>query len=244
MVIGVYVEKILMNKQEYEAEFASVVAALKSAREAYNIAPAASRKLRLAELTVLKDKLLRLGSVEKKFPKDAYYKAPLPADEDARLKALARLNVLDSPYEALFDAITQVASQVCGTPIALISLIDADRQWFKANVGMPGVTETPRELAFCGHAILSDNVLEVPDATLDIRFAENPLVTGSPEIRFYAGAPISLPMGEKIGTLCVIDHVASNLQEHQKTTLAGLANVVAKALVARNMTLNNAHNHS
>ncbi len=232
-----------MNKQEYEIEFASVVAQLAVAREAYNIATAATRQLRLAELTVLKDRLLKLGSIEKKFPKDAYYKAPHPPNESERLKALAKLNVLDSPYEALFDAITQVASQVCGTPIALISLIDADRQWFKANVGLPGVTETPREIAFCGHAILGDNVLEVPDATLDIRFALNPLVTGEPEIRFYAGAPITLPMGEKIGTLCVIDHVDSHLQPHQIETLAGLANVVAKALVARNMTLNNAQGH-
>lgn len=114
--------------------------------------------------------------------------------EKQRLKALRQLNVLDSPFETIFDTITQLASEVCGTPVALISLVDEHRQWFKSNVGLNGVTETDRSVAFCAHTILTNQILEVPDATQDDRFSENPLVTGNPDIRFYAGAPITLPM--------------------------------------------------
>ena len=227
-----------MNQSEYESQFESVVLQLQKARQAYDAASAEKRAIRLAELTVLKDKLLELTRAQKQFAKNPLYKAKLPENEPERLKALVDLHVLDTPYEDLFDAIVQLASKVCGTPIALISLIDADRQWFKANVGLPGATETPREHAFCAHAIHSNDIMEVVDATLDARFANNPLVTGQPDIRFYAGAPIALERGEKIGTLCVIDRKTSRLNDYQKDTLEGLANIVAKALLARAQSIN------
>lgn len=162
---------------------------------------------------------------------------PKPKNERERLMALRQLKVLDSPYETLFDEITKVASDICGTPIALISLIDDNRQWFKANTGLPGVYETPREDAFCSHTIMSDQLMEVKDATIDQRFANNKLVLNSPFIRYYAGAPITLPLGENIGSLCVIGEKAGALNSTQKTLLTGLAKVVAEALVARKMRL-------
>lgn len=126
-------------------------------------------------------------------------------NEAATLAALHALEVLDTGPEAEFDALVRAASTICGVPISLISLIDAERQWFKANVGLPGVSETPRDVAFCAHAVLGDEIFEVPDATRDARFADNPLVAGQPAIRFYAGAPIRLTDGSRVGTLCVID---------------------------------------
>ena len=159
--------------------------------------------------------------------------APLPADEDARLARLRALAVLDSAPEALFDAMARTASLVCGTPIAMLSLVDAQRQWFKAVVGLPGVTETPRDVAFCGHAILGETVLEVPDARHDARFASNPLVTGDPNIRFYAGAPLRLGDGSALGTLCVIDRQPRHLTAQQRELLRQLADVAAQALELR-----------
>jgi GAF domain-containing protein len=131
-----------------------------------------------------------------------------PFNESPRITRLRELMVLDSAPEPLFDSIVQLASEVCGAPIALVSLVDAERQWFKANVGLPGVNETPRDVAFCAHAIEDDALFEVPDAARDPRFRANPLVIGAPDIRFYAGAPLVLPGGERIGTLCVIDRQA------------------------------------
>jgi diguanylate cyclase (GGDEF)-like protein/PAS domain S-box-containing protein len=159
--------------------------------------------------------------------------APVPADEADRLAALTGLNVLDSPPEPHFDAVVQAASLACGTPIALISLVDRHRQWFKANQGLLGVTETSREAAFCAHTILGDDLFEVADATLDPRFADNPLVVGSPRIRFYAGAPIRISGGQKVGTLCVIDQRPRELDDDQRRILANLATVAARALEAR-----------
>ncbi|MBL8654822.1 MAG: GAF domain-containing protein [Alphaproteobacteria bacterium] len=127
-----------------------------------------------------------------------------PNDEAARLAALRRLDVLDTAPERTFDDLVLVAKALFGVPIALISLIDADRQWFKANIGLPA-SQTPRSLSFCGHAILRDEALVVPDASEDPRFHDNPLVTDGPNIRFYAGQPLRLPDGFTIGTLCVID---------------------------------------
>jgi diguanylate cyclase (GGDEF)-like protein/PAS domain S-box-containing protein len=144
-------------------------------------------------------------------------------DEAERLAALRALEILDSAPEPAFDALVRAASLVCGAPIALISLIDADRQWFKANLGLPGVTETPRDLAFCAHAILGDDILEVADAAVDPRFADNPLVTGNPDIRFYAGAPLRLKDGSTVGTLCVIDRRARRLDDTQREILSSLA---------------------
>ena len=158
-------------------------------------------------------------------------------DESRRLAALRELGVLDTLPEAAFDTITRTAAQLCGVPIALISLIDAQRQWFKSNFGLDGVAETPRNVAFCDHAIRADTLFEVPDATRDARFADNPLVTGDPDIRFYAGAPITLPGGERIGTVCVIDRTPHHLEEHQRAMLQSLAAIVGAMLAQRRQLL-------
>jgi len=160
--------------------------------------------------------------------------------EKVRLSALHKLNILDSPFETLFDTIAQVASEVCGTPISLITFVDEDRQWFKANVGLPGITETPREGGFCTYSIMNDGILEVPDATQDDRFWDNQYVTGTPNIRFYAGVPIKLPLGENVGSLCVIDQKPGYLTDHQRIALAGLARIITKALIAREASLKTA----
>lgn len=132
--------------------------------------------------------------------------APLPKDEQARLEALRAYLVLDTPADPSFDRITDLASRICDAPIATITLIDADRQWFKSVVGFDE-RETPRDWAFCSHTILETGALPmvVPDAHLDARFRTNPVTVGSPYLRFYAGAPLITPSGHKLGTLCVAD---------------------------------------
>lgn len=157
--------------------------------------------------------------------------------ENKRLESLHALNVLDSASEADLDAVVKVASLVCGVPISLISLIDDDRQWFMANIGLNGVSETPRDIAFCSHAILANDILEIQDATRDARFAANPLVTAEPNIRFYAGAPLSLIDGTHAGTLCVIDRRPGKLSAVQREALSLLATVAARALEGRRALL-------
>lgn len=164
--------------------------------------------------------------------------APLAPDEASRLSALRELLVLDSDPEPVFDNIARMAAGICGAPIALMSLVDDERQWFKANVGLHGVSETPRSIAFCAHAILGDAVFVVPDATLDSRFADNQLVSASPNIRFYAGAPLKLTGGERVGTLCVIDRQARSLTDAQLQLLDSLAAVASDALVMRRDLIN------
>ncbi len=159
--------------------------------------------------------------------------AVLPPNEVQRLQALRELHVLDTPPEVAFDALVEAASIVCGTPIALVSLVDEGRQWFKANHGLAGATETPRDIAFCSHAILDTEIFEIPDAALDSRFDDNPLVTGDPNIRFYAGTPIELLDGSRVGTLCVIDRVPRNLNADQRRVLACLGRAAASALQDR-----------
>jgi hypothetical protein len=154
------------------------------------------------------------------------------ADELARLEALARYEILDTAAEAAYDDLTQLAAQVCGTPIALISLLDHDRQWFKSRVGLT-VSETPRAIAFCDYTILQAEPLVVPDALLDERFATNPLVTGDPNIRFYAGIPLTTPDHYRIGTLSVIDRVARQLSAAQMQALQGLSRQVVSQLELR-----------
>jgi diguanylate cyclase (GGDEF)-like protein len=159
--------------------------------------------------------------------------APIPLTEPDRLQALRALSVLDTDPEAEFDALVNAASAVCDMPVSLVSLVDADRQWFKANRGLEGATETPRDVAFCAHAILQDGILEVPDARLDARFADNPLVVGAPDIRFYAGAPVRLSDGHCVGTLCVIDRQPRHLNDRQREVLRCLARATAQALEGR-----------
>ena len=132
-------------------------------------------------------------------------RAPIPADEGTRLNALRGLCILDTGPDERFDSYTRIASSLFDVPIALVSLVDSDRQWFKSRQGLE-VTETPREMAFCAHAILHDSVFVVNDAIQDPRFADNPLVTGEPHVRFYAGVPLKLADGNRVGTLCLIDH--------------------------------------
>lgn len=155
--------------------------------------------------------------------------ACLPANEAARLAALKRYAVLDTPAMEDFDQYTRLAAAICGTPIALISLIDTDRQWFKSRVGLTA-SETARDISFCGHAIHSDQLFEIPDTLTDLRFVDNPLVTGSPHIRFYAGQPLMTLEGLAIGTLCVIDNQPHQLQDSQRAALQVLAKSVVKQL--------------
>lgn len=140
--------------------------------------------------------------------------APLPDDEAARLNALCQYQILDTPPEAVFDDLTNLAASTCGTPIAFMSLVDVDRQWFKSKVGTDRA-ETSREVAFCSHTVLQQDILIVPDTLLDERFATNPLVAAEPYIRFYAGVPLTTPEGYSIGTICVIDFVPREIGASQ-----------------------------
>ncbi len=158
--------------------------------------------------------------------------APLPEDELLRLACLTSYHVLDTPPEEAYDDLVKVAATVCETPIALVSLVDETRQWFKAKVGITAEA-TPREWAFCAHAILQHDVMVVPDASADPRFVDNPLVTTNPHIRFYAGAPLETASGHRLGTLCVIDRKPRTLTETQVDVLKRLGRQVVRQLELR-----------
>jgi anti-sigma regulatory factor (Ser/Thr protein kinase) len=159
----------------------------------------------------------------------------MSASEAVRLAALRRYRILDTEPEKAFDDLVMLASQICGTPIALISLVDADRQWFKARIGVT-VTETARSISFCSHAIEQPTLFVVRDATSDERFRENPLVTAEPCIRFYAGSPLVTDDGEALGTLCVLDRVPRTLTADQEMALEALKRqVLAQMELRRNL---------
>ena len=160
--------------------------------------------------------------------------------EEDRMAALRGYHLLDTDDEPEFEAIVREAAQALGTPIALVSLIDEHRQWFKARVGL-GVQETPRSISFCTYAIQGRETMIVPDATKDDRFKDNPLVVGDPAIRFYAGAPLETADGQRIGTLCVIDRAPrQGLSDADRTILEDLAKKVFEAFEARKARLANA----
>ena len=160
-------------------------------------------------------------------------KAEKPDNEQSRLASLRALDVLDSGPEDEFTALVRAAAYVAGTPMSLLSLVDANREWFKASIGLPGITEVSRDCAFCAHSILQDEVLQVEDARRDERFFDNPLVTGGTGIRFYAGAPIRLRDGSRVGSLCVIDRIPRKLTDEQLDILRQLAQAAASALEGR-----------
>ena len=153
--------------------------------------------------------------------------ARIPENENTRLQDLQDSGLLDSPAEAEFDEIVAFASDLCNMPISLISLVDSNRQWFKARIGLNAI-ETNRDIFFCSHAILEDHLFEVPDTLNDIRFSDNPMVVQDPSIRFYAGMPLVTSSGSRLGTLCVIDKTPRQLTEKQKFGLKVLANNVIK----------------
>lgn len=158
--------------------------------------------------------------------------APLPENEEERLRYLDELQILDTLEEAAYDDLTFLAAQICNTPIALVSLVDRERQWFKSHHGLDA-HETPRNIAFCAHAILTDETLVIEDTLRDKRFFDNPLVTGAPEVKFYAGAPLILRDNIHVGTLCVIDQQARSLDSSQRRALEALARQVVSQLELR-----------
>ncbi|WP_430407300.1 GAF domain-containing protein [Hydrogenophaga sp.] len=163
-------------------------------------------------------------------------KAPLPHNEAQRLRALRELLILDTPPEERFDRIAAFAAREFDVPMALVSLVDRDRQWFKSNFGLED-RETPRDTSFCGHAISERDALVVPDALEDPRFRDNPMVVGKPHIRFYAGCVLRLPYGQVVGTLCVLDRRPRRFDRLDVAILGGLRDVVVEELVRREEAL-------
>ena len=162
--------------------------------------------------------------------------APIPKNDAKRIQVLWQYDILDTVPEEVFDELADLAAHICGAPVALITLVDENRQWFKAKVGV-SINETGRDISLCAHAILQKDLFIVPDATLDERFKDNPLVTASPKIRFYAGAPLISPEGHALGTLCVLDKVPRELTEDQKSALRILARHVMTQLELRRHAL-------
>lgn len=157
-------------------------------------------------------------------------KPDLPENEAVRVATLHSLNILDTAREERFDRYTRISTRIFDMPIAVISLVDRYRQWFKSAEGFDG-EETSRDVSFCGHAILGDDVFEIRNARRDSRFRDNPLVVGRPNIRFYAGAPLAAPNGHKLGTLCIIDKVPRRLSDDEKTMLKHLADMVVGEMI-------------
>ena len=156
----------------------------------------------------------------------------LPDNEAERLEALRSLEILDTPPEESFDELTALASSICQAPIAIISLVDGERQWFKSKVGVEA-SETPKEISVCAHAIQQQDLFIVPDMREDARFRENPLVVGEPHIRFYAGAPLVNEDGFALGTLCVVDREPRELDEEQKAALQSLSRLALRQMELR-----------
>lgn len=161
---------------------------------------------------------------------------PIPKDEEARLAALWALQVLDTPPEMTFDQLTRLTARTCATPIAAISLVDTDRVWLKSAIGLAGLRELPRAGSMCAASLGDDGVTEVEDTWADPRYADSPLVTGPPHIRFYAGAPLRLRSGHRVGSLCVVGDRPQRLDDDQRASLLDLAQIAARFLESRQMT--------
>jgi GAF domain-containing protein len=168
---------------------------------------------------------------------------PVPPNEQKRLKVLWQYEILDTVPEEVFDDLTDLAARICNVPMAKISLVDEDRQWFKSRIGIRH-SETARNIAFCAHAILQKELFIVPDAARDARFAHSPLVKSGPKIRFYAGAPLTTPDGYALGALCVMDRVPRRLSENQQQALLLLARLVMTQLELRRHSKELAKSHA
>jgi two-component system NtrC family sensor kinase len=166
--------------------------------------------------------------------------APAPKNERKRLEVLWQYDVLDTVPEQVFDDLAELAANICEAPIALITLVDEKRQWFKSKFGV-SISETSREISFCAHAIVEQELFIVPDATRDKRFANNPFVVAEPKIRFYAGASLITPDGHALGTLCVVDKVPRVLRPDQKRALEILSRHVMTQLELRRHALELTH---
>ncbi|BAO91009.1 GAF domain-containing protein [Caballeronia cordobensis] len=161
-----------------------------------------------------------------------WHAAPLPADEAKRLQLLRSLDLLDTPHEEVFDRVTRVVAELLQVPVALVSLVDEHRQWFKSRLGLD-VCETARDVSFCAYALHSERLLLVEDTHADARFAGNPLVTGAPHVRFYAGVPLRSSGGFVLGTLCAIDTKPRRLSASTQAALCDLAATVEREIVQR-----------
>lgn len=160
------------------------------------------------------------------------YTPPILINEHERLQDLYEYNILDTHAESDFDELVELASHICKCPISLIALLDKDRQWFKAKIGLE-ISDMPRDVAFCSYAILQDDVMVVEDTTKDERFCDNPTVIGFPNVRFYAGVPIISPAGHKLGTICIADRKPRVLLSEERRILKLLANQATKLLEIR-----------
>jgi len=176
------------------------------------------------------------ATVTSVFDQQTMRSPPIPADERERLKRLYCLRILDTLAEERFDRYTRMAQRLFQVPIALVSIVDADRQWFKSRQGLTA-SETPREVSFCGYTILDDEVFVIEDAKNDSRFDDNPLVTGPPNIRFYAGCPVPAGQGSALGTICVIDTKPRTFSEADRRLLMDLGEMVAGELVTTEMAM-------
>ncbi|MBN3753863.1 sensor domain-containing diguanylate cyclase [Paraburkholderia sp. Tr-20389] len=156
---------------------------------------------------------------------------PIPDNESERVETLRSFHILDTPPEERFDRLTRLARRLFGVPIAAVTLVDSHRQWFKSHPGLEA-SETPRDVSFCGHAILDGDLFLVNDASLDVRFADNPLVTGDPNIRFYAGYPLTVDNGSRLGTLCLIDVKPRALDDEERVLLRDLARMAEQEIAA------------
>jgi len=204
--------------------------------------PGGHRRVKLSAVTRLLDAKRSAAAAPPRLPPHPEFLPaaarafPAPSDEGARLTAVQASGLLDTPSEAVFDRLTWLATQVTDCPIALLTLLTSERAWFKSRIGIDAAS-TPRSWAFCSHAILQDGTFTVADTAQDARFADNPLVTGEPHVRFYGGVPVRDADGHALGTLCVLDREPRRLRDRELKALEELANIAAEEL--RRRTLGN-----